>query len=64
MEVNLPFRPGCVGKVAVMTVSVVARGDAYGVAVAGKFIALGSVAPRPRFSIDNRTLQNLREADA
>lgn len=40
------------GTVAPMTFSIVARlGDAYGVAVASKFIAVGSVVPRARIGV-------------
>src|SRR5664280_2764475 len=56
--VNIPMRMGAnvpsicwlfVARVAGMTFSIVARtGDAYGVAVASKFIAVGSVVPAAR----------------
>jgi uncharacterized Ntn-hydrolase superfamily protein len=44
--------PRCVDMVACMTFSIVARsGDSYGVAVASRFIAVGSVVPAARLGV-------------
>src|SRR5665811_1052924 len=53
MAANLPVTCGpSVARVAGMTFSIVARiGDAYGVAVASKFIAVGSVVPAARLGV-------------
>jgi uncharacterized Ntn-hydrolase superfamily protein len=46
-----------------MTFSIVAGiGDAFGMAVAGRVIAVGSVVPAARTRVDSLVLQALREA--